>query len=64
MARVRFEKVLAPWDVNVMLTVHWVPFVSRLALALWMSSPVRPTNAGLYPGSGPLVTLASGTHFV
>src|SRR5207237_3703239 len=63
-SRVRLSKSVAPADVNPMFTTQLTPVESIVALALEMSSPVRPVSAGLYPGWGPPVTLGSGTHFV
>ena len=63
-SRVRLSNFVAPAEVNWMLTTHDVPVESMVAVALEMSSPVNPVSAGLYPASGPFVTLLSGTHFV
>src|ERR1043165_2370385 len=64
LARVSLSKRSAPLWLNVILTTQVVPLGSMLAEAFEMLSPVSPVNAGLYPGSGPPVTFASGTHFV
>src|SRR5437879_6663772 len=63
-SRVRLSNLVAPLEVNVMFTTQEVPVESMVAVELEISSPVSPVRAGLKPASGPVVTFASGTHFV
>ncbi len=46
-ARVRSAKMPAPREVKLMLTTQPTPLWSMVAVAFWMSSPVKPTKAGL-----------------